>query len=174
VAVKAKNADIDGLVVWRLETEFKNVVFSEKELVKNDKVVIESVEATDVNIRILEKDIKKFLTEKSEKIKIKDPSVEFINGRINFSGRCKWWIIKAGFDTSGRFMIKDNQDIFYIADSISLSSVNMPEYVAGKVIKKINPILSLKKFPFAIKLSTIDIRNKCLIISSSDKIAECP
>lgn len=173
IHVSAEDALIDGLNVSELDIEINNVVFDRKKLLTKKKIEIKNSGKTGINIKIKEDDLNEFLKKKSEKLKVKNPKIILNKDSISLSGRCKWWIIKAAFQTKGRFVIEASQNIHYIPESISLSSVDMPRYVISKVLKKINPVLSLKKFPLKVYLSKIEIRDKCLIISSSENTMGC-
>jgi len=167
IKVKTEKGEIDHLVLDKADLEFNNVHLDTAKLVLEEKIVPLKVDVINMNVRILENDLNKFLKEKSKYIKVDNPKVELKSGKIVLSGSTKYSLMKVSFWAAGNFGVQDSKSVWFYAKTIKVNGLGMPKPFIGSIVKRINPILNLEKFPFRLNLKEIRIENGALHFSST-------
>jgi hypothetical protein len=157
VLVKTSRGNIEGLILDKADVEFLNVQIDTKELIEKED--LEPVKMNDIfmNVTIKEEDLNTFLTAKSKSIKVNKPNINLRKNVMELSGSTKYGILRADFFASGNLSVKNKQEIWFHSNLIKLNRMVMPRSFVGLLIKKINPVLNLKSFPFKLNLKSINI-----------------
>jgi len=167
IRVKLKNVIIKDMKLYRAEFVANDVKIDMPLLWMKNKIKIVNSRKIDFIIEILEKDLNDFLKKRVRKTKVKTPRVDFRKSDIVLMGRTKWWIIKSKFKIYGNFKVKNEKDIYFYPYNLKLGIVSMPDYVVDRVVKKINPVYSLKTLPFDVKLKSIITTDDRMILTNN-------
>lgn len=157
VMINTSRGNIEGLILDKADVEFLNIQIDTKKLIEKEK--LEPVEINDIfmNVTIKEEDLNTFLSEKSKSIKVSKPKINLRKNVMELSGSTKYGILRADFFASGKLSVKNKQEIWFHSNLIKLNRMTMPRSFVGMLIKKINPVLNLKSFPFKLNLKSINI-----------------
>lgn len=162
VMVKTEGGEIDGLILHKASFDFQDVQLDTTKLVREAKIDTISVCNIDMDVIITESDLNTFLGEKARKIKVDNPKVELATGQLILSGSTKYSFVKVSFWATGYFDVKDSKQIWFHSKRLKLNSMTMPRAFVGNIIKRINPVLNLEKFPFRLNLREIRIEDGAL------------
>jgi hypothetical protein len=167
ISVEGTDVKFEGLRLRNLSLIFGRTVIDLPSLLRDRRVrILESETGSTVDMVITQNDLNTFLKSESERLNIEDPLVELTPGKILFRGRCRWWFADASFSTSGKFFLKGDKQIHFAPSRIAIRDMSMPSFMVSKLVKRINPILSLEKFPLGISLGSVEIGEGLLKISS--------
>lgn len=169
IEVFTSRGSVDGLILDNAEIEFEDVVLNTTKLLKED--IIDPVEMKNINMEIAlkETDMNTFLDKKSKSIKVQNPNVNMKPGKIELSGSTRYGLVKVRFWATGVFRIEKSKEIWFNARRMKINHMAMPRSFIGMIVKKINPVFDLKKFPFNLNLSEIRIDEHKMIFSSYRK-----
>ncbi|MFZ5951383.1 MAG: DUF2993 domain-containing protein [Candidatus Rifleibacteriota bacterium] len=169
IEVFTSRGNVDNLILDKAEIEFEDVVLDTRKLLLEEK--IDPVEMKNINMDVVikEADLNSFLEAKSKSIKVKDPKVDMKKGSIELSGAAKYGMVTVRFWATGQFSIQDSRQIWFHANRMKINHMAMPRSFTGMIIKKINPVFDLDKFPFKLTLSEIKIDNDSMIFTSYRK-----
>ncbi|HOY67966.1 MAG TPA: DUF2993 domain-containing protein [Candidatus Ozemobacteraceae bacterium] len=162
VMVRTEGGEVDGLILHKASFDFQDVQLDTTKLMRETKIDTIRVCNIDMDVLILESDLNPYLGEKARKIKVDNPRVEIGDGQIKLSGSTKYSLVKVNFWASGNFEVKDSKQIWFHAKKMKLNSMTMPRAFVGSIIKRINPVLNLEKFPFRLNLKEIRIEKGAL------------
>ncbi len=167
IFVKVGRGSADHLVVEDAEFEFLDVLLDINKLMREDKIDTVTVKSINMNVRITESDLNAFLKQKAKKIKVDNPKAELQKGTITVSGSTKYGFMKVVFWATGNFSVHQAREIYFYAKKVRVNGMTMPRGFVGSLVKKINPIMNLDKFPFQLNLQEIRIEPGLLLFSSS-------
>jgi len=168
ISLKGTGVVVEGLKFRNLELSFGRTEISLSALLNEGKVrILKSETGSVVDMEITEGDLNTFLRNEAERLKIQEPLVELREeGNLLFRGRCHWWFADASFSTLGKFELRGDKEIHFTPSRVAISEMSMPSFMVAKLVRRINPILSLQKFPLGISLGGIEIRKGLLRIFS--------
>ncbi|MBP7632932.1 DUF2993 domain-containing protein [Candidatus Ozemobacteraceae bacterium] len=169
VVVNTEGGEIDGLILHRASFDFDDVQLDTTKLVREAKIDTIAVCNIDMDVLILESDLNAYLGEKARNIKVDNPRVELATGQLILSGSTKYSLVKVNFWANGNFEVRNSQQIWFHARKLKLNSMSMPRAFVGTIIKRINPVLNLEKFPFRLNLKEIRIEKGALHFISTRK-----
>lgn len=169
ISVREARGNVDNLVLERADIDFHDVQLDTAKLVKEEKIDVVQVKNIDMNVTILEADLNAFLVAKSKGIRVDHPRVDLRPGKMELQGSTRYGFVKVRFWASGGFSIHDGQEIWFHARSMKMNNLSMPRAFIGTIVKKINPVLNLKKFPFRLNLKEIRIEQGAIHFTSSEK-----
>ncbi len=169
VIVKTEGGEVDGLILHRASFDFDDVQLDTTKLLREAKIDTIAVCNIDMDVLILESDMNAYLGEKARKIKVDNPRVELATGQLILSGSTKYSLVKVNFWATGNFEVRNSQQIWFHARKMKLNSMSMPRAFIGTIIKRINPVLNLEKFPFRLNLKEIRIEKGALHFISTRK-----
>ncbi|HOT27368.1 MAG TPA: DUF2993 domain-containing protein [Candidatus Ozemobacteraceae bacterium] len=169
VIVNTEGGEVDGLILHRASFNFDDVQLDTTKLLREAKIDTIAVCNIDMDVLILESDMNAYLGEKARKIKVDNPRVELATGQLILSGSTKYSLVKVNFWATGNFEVRDSQQIWFHAKKMKLNSMSMPRAFIGTIIKRINPVLNLEKFPFRLNLKEIRIEKGALHFISTRK-----
>lgn len=160
---------VDNLILEKAEIEFEDVLLDTSKLLKEEK--IDPVEMKNINMHVVikESDLNNFLEAKSKSIKVNNPRVDMKNGSIELSGSAKYGFAKVKFWATGKFNIENSKEIWFHARRMKINHMAMPRSFTGMIVRKINPVFDLDKFPFKLTLNEIRIENNTMIFTSYRK-----
>jgi hypothetical protein len=169
IKVYTSRGSVDNLVLDKAEICFEDVQLDTKKLLVEDK--IDPVEVANINMDVVikETDMNNFLEAKSKSIKVNDPRVDMKPGSIELSGSAKYGMVKVKFWATGSFSIKESKEIWFYAKRMKINHMAMPRSFTGMIVKKINPVFDLDKFPFKLNLHEIRIDNHSMVFTSFRK-----
>ncbi|GAB4268737.1 MAG: hypothetical protein Kow0029_04240 [Candidatus Rifleibacteriota bacterium] len=169
IRVKTSRGEVDNLILDKADIEFEDVTLNTTKLLKQDK--IDPVEMKNINMDVVikESDMNSFLNAKSRSIKVNNPRVKMKPGAIELSGEAKYGLVKVKFWATGIFSIKKAKEIWFHAKRMKINHMSMPRSFTGMIVKKINPVFDLDKFPFRLNLSEIRIDNGKMVFTSFRK-----
>jgi len=162
VLVNTEGGEIEKLILYKASFDFQDVQLDTTKLFHETKIDTISVCNIDMDVIIRESDLNLYLADKARSIKVDDPRVEIATGQISLSGSTKYSLMKVKFWASGNFEVKDSKQIWFHARKMKLNSMTMPRAFVGTIIKRINPVLNLDKFPFRLNLKEIRIEKGAL------------
>jgi len=162
VLVHTEGGEIDRLILHKASFDFQDVQLDTTKLFRETKIDTISVCNIDMDVIITESDLNTYLIDKARKIKVDEPRVEIATGQISLSGSAKYSLVKVKFWASGNFEVRDSKQIWFHARKMKLNSMTMPRAFVGSIIKRINPVLNLEKFPFRLNLKEIRIEKGAL------------
>lgn len=169
VTVNTEGGEVDGLILHHASFDFEDVQLDTTKLIREAKIDTIAVCNIDMDVLILESDMNVYLGEKARKIKVDNPRVELATGQLRLSGSTKYSLVKVNFWATGNFEVRDSQQIWFHANKLKLNSMSMPRAFVGTIIKRINPVLNLEKFPFRLNLKEIRIEQGALHFISTRK-----
>ena len=169
VIVNTEGGEVDGLILHRASFDFDDVQLDTTKLFREAKIDTIAVCNIDMDVLILESDLNAYLGEKARKIKVDNPRVELATGQLRLSGSTKYSLVKVNFWATGNFQVRNSQQIWFHANKLKLNSMSMPRAFVGTIIKRINPVLNLEKFPFRLNLKEIRIEQGALHFISTRK-----
>lgn len=158
VFVHTSRGKIDNLTLHQADIEFEAVQLDTKKLLLEEKVDPVSMSNINMNVKIRQVDLNQFLDAKSKSIKVSNPRIELYPGKMEISGSTKYGMVKVEFWATGNLSIVDQREIWFHSSKMKVNRLTMPRSFVGMLIKKINPVLNLDKFPFKLNLGSIDIR----------------
>lgn len=170
VIVKTSNGSAEGLMLHTANIEFHDVQLDISKLIKDGDIYPVTMDNIFMDVVITQQDLNDFLTLKTESIKVKNPFVSLMPGQIELSGSTKYGVLKADFWANGHFSIVNGKEINFIAKQMKVNRMAMPRSFVGQIVRKINPVLNLNKFPFTVNLSEIKIEKCKMIFSSAREI----
>lgn len=162
VMVKTEDGKIDGLTLNKASFDFQDVQLDTTKLLREAKIDTISVCNIDMDVVIQETDLNTYLGEKARQIKVDNPRVDLATGQLTLSGSTKYSLMKVNFWASGNFEVRDSKQIWFHAKKMKLNSMSMPRAFVGAIIKRVNPVLNLEKFPFRLNLKEIRIEKGAL------------
>lgn len=169
VRVSATGAIIKGLRFNSLDMTVLNMEIDAAELMGKGRVKALERGTAAIAIEVSEADINRFLSGRAEELRLENPRVKFLDGSISMSGKCKWWLVDAAFETRGSFLIVDGVEVHYSPEKIALSNMDMPRFVVTRLIRRVNPVMTLDGFPFEIAMKKIELTSGWLRISGGMK-----
>lgn len=169
IEVFTSRGSVDNLILNRAEIEFEDVQLDTRKLLLEEKIDPVDMKNINMDVAIKEADLNSFLEAKSKSIKVNDPRVDMKNGSIELSGSAKYGMVKVKFWATGSFSIKESKEIWFHAHRMKINHMAMPRSFTGMIVKKINPVFDLNKFPFKLNLSEIRIENNSMIFTSFRK-----
>lgn len=166
VHVITKRGSVDNLIIDVAELYFEEVQLNTTKLIRDEKIDPHVVRTINMDVLIRENDLNTFLEAKARGIKVDRPKVVLSRKELKLSGSTKYGIVKVSFTATGNFSIKDSKEIWFHAKNLKLNSMTMPRAFVGSLIKRINPVLNLEKFPFRLNLREIIIDNGSMRFTS--------
>lgn len=166
IVVKTENGEIDRLVLNKANFTFYDVNLDTAKLLREEKITTVSVGSITLDVIILESDLNAFLQDKAGKIKVDRPRAELEPGKITISGSTKYSFVKVAFWATGVFSVENSRSIFFHPKKLKVNGLGVPRSFIGSIVKRINPILNLDKFPFRVNLKDITIEKGSLHFSS--------
>lgn len=157
VMVHTARGSVDNLTLNRADIDFEDVQLDTTKLLNEEKIDPVSMSNINMDVSVLEKDLNTFLEAKSKSIKVDKPRIDIASGVMLLSGSTKYGPVKVEFWASGNLSIKDGREIWFHAHKMKVNRMTMPRSFVGVIIKKINPVLDLKKFPFKLNLDAIEL-----------------
>lgn len=158
IVVHTSRGSIDNLTLSRADIDFEDVQLDTRKLLVEDKIDPVSMSNINMDVSILETDLNTFLDAKSKSIKVDRPRILIRSGNMELSGSTKYGLVKVEFWTTGNLTIKDGREIWFHSSRMKVNRMSMPRSFVGMIIKKINPVLDLKKFPFKLNLDAIELK----------------
>lgn len=159
ILVHTSRGSVDNLTLNRADIDFEDVQLDTRKLLVEEKIDPVSMSNINMDVSILETDLNSFLEAKSRSIKVDRPRIELATGSMVLSGSTKYGLVKVEFWASGKLSIKDKREIWFHATKMKVNRMTMPRSFVGMIIKKINPVLDLEKFPFKLNLEAIELNN---------------
>jgi hypothetical protein len=169
VSVKTRRGNIDNLILDHADIDFEEVQLDTTKLIREEKIDPIEVKTINMDVILREADLNTFLIAKAASIKVTEPRVTLKPGKIELSGATKYGFVKAKFWAEGDFSVKDSREIWFHARRMKINSLAMPRAFIGSLVKRINPVLNLAKFPFKLNLSEIRIEPGALHFTSFQK-----
>ncbi|MDD3146113.1 MAG: DUF2993 domain-containing protein [Candidatus Riflebacteria bacterium] len=157
VLVHTSRGSIDNLPLNRADIDFEDVQLDTAKLLNEEKIDPVSMSNINMDVSILENDLNTFLEAKSKSIKVDRPRIEIASGEMKLSGSTKYGLVKVEFWANGNLSIKDGREIWFHARKMKVNRMTMPRSFVGMIVKKINPVLDLEKFPFKLNLDAIEL-----------------
>ncbi|EKD82803.1 MAG: hypothetical protein ACD_39C01086G0002 [uncultured bacterium] len=157
VVVKTSQGKIEKLLLHQADIEFENVQLDTKKLLEEDKIDPVSMKNINMDVIIRETDMNSFLEAKSKEIKVNNPKVKLLPDIMELSGSTKYGMVKVEFWATGKLSVVEGREIHFHANRMKVNRMTMPRSFVGMIIKKINPVLNLDKFPFKLNLKEIKI-----------------
>lgn len=169
VFVHTSGGNIENLRLEKADIFFEDVQLNLEKLFDKNQIDPVSMKNINMDIIITEKDLNRFIKTKSKSIKVRNPKVKMKKGKIELSGSAKYRFVKVKFWALGQFKIKRSKEIWFYARRMKINYLSMPRSFVGMIVKRINPILKLDKFPFKLNLSEIRIEPGKMIFTSFRK-----
>ncbi len=166
VRVITEGALIDNLTLATATIDFFDVTLDTTKLFKDLKLQTVEVKNIDMDVILIESDLNAFLAAKARKIKVDDPKIELKPGHIELSGSTKYSFVKVKFWATGVFAVVDSKQVWFHPKKLKVNHMTMPRAFVGTIVKKINPVLNLEKFPFRLNLKEIRIEQGALHFTS--------
>ncbi|HAE39066.1 MAG TPA: hypothetical protein DCG57_10570 [Candidatus Riflebacteria bacterium] len=157
VEVHTSRGQVENLFLHQADIEFEDVQLDTRKLLEEDKIDPVSMRNINMDVIIKETDMNSFLEAKSKSIKVSNPEVKLLPDTMELSGSTKYGMVKVEFWATGKLSVKDGKEIHFHANRMKVNRMTMPRSFVGMIIKKINPVLNLDKFPFKLNLSEIKI-----------------
>jgi len=167
VQILFKNSAVQGLEnlnIRRGRLLVSDVEFDVNELMNKGKLKINKIDKVQFSLRIYEKDINAYLNANQEKINLTSPSLKLSKEKMMFTARVRNRFFSARVKTEGRFEVNEKaRTVDFKTNSVSLNSLRIPGFVASTIVSRINPILSLNRFPLMelipLQLKDVEIGN---------------
>lgn len=157
VVVKTSRGQVEKLYLHQADIEFEDVQLDTKKLLEEDKIDPVSMKNINMDVIIKESDMNSFLDAKSKSIKVSDPRIKLLPDVMELSGITKYGMVRVDFWATGKLAVKDGREIHFYASRMKVNRMTMPRSFVGMIVKKINPVLNLDKFPFKLNLKDIKI-----------------
>lgn len=157
--MKTKNLDLESV-----KAKFKNIDIELPEFFKRRKIEIKSIKAEDVEIKIAEEDLEKYLTREKgfENFKVDlEPNIVKISGKIDFLG------LKLDVSVCGNFEIVEKEKIRFRGKKIKISNYTLPANFTEEILKNIKPEVDLSSLNIPLNLKEIKIRRGYLQIRAN-------
>jgi hypothetical protein len=166
IHIQTENGTIDGLKLHKADVEFLEVQLNTTKLLREEKIDTVNVRDINMDVIIRQDDLNAFLAGKSKKIGVDNPRVEMLPGKINLSGSTKYSFMKVKFWGTGVFAVNQGKSIWFHPRKLQVNGMGMPRAFIGTIVKRINPVLNLDKFPFRLNLQEIRIQSGSLQFTS--------
>ena len=157
IFVRTIDGSVDKLIIHKAEIEFLDVQLNTTKLIMNEEIDVVYVNKINMDIIIKETHLNSFLAQKAKGIRVHNPKVVLKPGSMELSGSTKYGFVKVNFWATGGFRIHNGDEIWFYTRKMKLNSMTMPRAFVGSIVKRINPVLNLKKFPFRLNLKEIHI-----------------
>jgi len=157
VVVKTSRGQVEKLYLHKADIEFEDVQLDTKKLLEEDKIDPVSMKNINMDVIIKESDMNSFLDAKSRSIKVSNPRIKLLPDVMELSGITKYGMVRVDFWATGKLSVKDGREIHFYASRMKVNRMTMPRSFVGMIVKKINPVLNLDKFPFKLNLKEIKI-----------------
>ena len=159
VEVHTSRGQVEKLYLHKADIEFEDVQLDTKKLLEEDKIDPVSMKNINMDVIIKETDMNDFLEAKSKSIKVHKPRIKMLPDNIELSGATKYGMVRVEFWATGRLSVIEGREIHFNASSMKVNRMTMPRSFVGMIIKKINPVLNLDKFPFKLNLREIKVES---------------
>lgn len=169
VEVLTTRGMVDNLILDRAFIQFEEVQLDVNKLFNEEKIDPVDMKNINMDVVIKETDLNKFLETKSKSIQVSNPRVDMQPGTMELSGSAKYGMVKVKFWAVGGFSIQEGKEIWFHAKRMKINHMAMPRSFTGMIVKKINPVFDLNKFPFKLNLSEIRIDDNQMIFTSFRK-----
>ncbi|EKD80899.1 MAG: hypothetical protein ACD_39C02103G0001 [uncultured bacterium] len=157
VVVHTSRGQVEKLFLHQADIEFEDVQLDTKKLLEEDKIDPVSMKNINMDVIIKETDMNSFLAAKSKDIKVSNPKIKLLPNIMELSGSTKYGMVKVEFWATGKLSVMEGKEIHFHASRMKVNRMTMPRSFVGMIIKKINPVLNLDKFPFKLNLREIKI-----------------
>lgn len=157
VVVKTSRGKVEKLYLHKADIEFEDVQLDTKKLLEEDKIDPVLMKNINMDVIIKEADMNSFLEEKSKSIKVSRPRINLLPDTMELSGTTKYGMVRVDFWATGKLSVIEGREIHFHANRMKVNRMTMPRTFVGMIIKKINPVLNLDKFPFKLNLKEIRI-----------------
>lgn len=166
VVVHEENGEVDSLVLAKADIFFNEVQLDTTKLVREEKIETISVKNINMDVIIKEADLNAFLAVKAKSIKVDNPKVRLLKDRMELEGSTRYSFMKVKFFASGGFSLHDAKEVWFHPRRLKVNHLAMPRAFIGTIVKRINPVLNLEKFPFRLNLKEIRIEQGALHFTS--------
>lgn len=167
IKIHTENGTVDNMLLSKADVDFEEVHLNTTKLIREDNIETINVKSINMDVIVKEADLNSFLRAKAKKIKVDDPKVEMSPGKIKLSGSTRYSFVKVKFWATGVFQVNHGKDIWFHPKKLKVNSMVMPRAFVGTIVKRINPVLNLEKFPFRLNLRKIEILDRALRFTSS-------
>lgn len=157
VVVHTSRGKVDNLTLHQADIEFEDVQLDTTKLLLEEKIDPVVMSNINMDVRIRQADLNQFLDAKSSSIKVNRPRIELYKDTMELSGSTKYGMVKVEFWATGVLSVKDKKEIWFHSNRMKVNRMVMPRSFVGMIIKKINPVLKLDKFPFKLNLDAIEL-----------------
>lgn len=169
VVVHTSRGKVDNLFLHQANIEFEDVQLDTTKLIIEEKIDPVVMSNINMDVIIKESDLNLFLDAKSKSIKVDHPKIVLNKGKMELSGSTKYGMVKVEFWATGGLEVKDKREIWFHASRMKVNRMAMPRSFIGIIVKKINPVLNLDKFPFKLNLDAINISDNEMHFTSYRK-----
>ncbi len=156
VIVRTSGGNVENLLLHKADVQFNRVQINTKRLFEEKKIEPVKIDDIIMDVIITEADLNSFLKHKAKSIKVDRPKIVLRRDQMRLSGSTRYGIIRADFSARGRLYVKNKDEIWFNSNRIELNRMTMPRSFVGMLMKKINPVLNLKSFPFKLELTEIN------------------
>jgi hypothetical protein len=157
VVVKTSRGQVEKLFLHKADIEFEDVQLDTKKLLEEDKIDPVVMKNINMDVIIKESDMNQFLEDKSKSIKVSRPRIKLLPDTMELSGVTKYGMVRVDFWATGKLSVVEGREIHFHARRMKVNRMTMPRSFVGMIVKKINPVLNLDKFPFKLNLKEIKI-----------------
>ncbi|RCK79797.1 MAG: hypothetical protein OZSIB_3951 [Candidatus Ozemobacter sibiricus] len=166
VSIREQRGTVDNLVLDKADIDFYEVQLDTTKLMREGRLDTISVKNINMDVIIREADLNAYLAGKAKSLKVDNPRVELHPGRMELEGSTRYSFMKVKFWAAGGFEVVDSREIWFHARKMKMNNLAMPRAFIGSIVKRINPVLNLDKFPFRLNLKEIRIEQGALHFTS--------
>lgn len=156
VLVRTSGGSVEKLLLHRADVEFSRVQVNTKKLFEEKKIEPVQIDDIVMDVVITEADLNSFVQAKAKSIKVDRPRIALKRDKMELSGSTKYGILRADFAASGKLYVKNKDEIWFSSNHIEVNRMTMPRSFVRMLMKKINPVLNLRSFPFKLELTGIN------------------
>lgn len=161
VKIHIKDMKFKALNVQDIKAKADSVKFNLKEFLKGNKVKIEKLSASDVEIKINEKDLTKYFQEQGmpDMVVQLRPSGAVISDKLEVLGR------QMPVSISGNFVLSDSSRLKFQGNKISLGSRSLPSSISRRLLRELTPEVSVDSLGAPVRLKNLTMGDGSLTIS---------
>jgi len=120
----------------------------------------------DVLLQVTETDINELFKVKRDKLKVRNPHIDFRPGYIRFSGGIRVLFFNNQVRVAGVLRIKNGDEVHFRPRWMNLDFLPVPGFIMRTIAKRVNPMATFDSFKFKLDLSIVETTHDRLYIAS--------
>ena len=166
IRIEMVDAIVKDLLVEKAIIHLFDPIVDYEALLSKHKFRFKSPGRAEVLLVVHEEAVNELFQKKRKKLKLRNSHINFVGGRIRFSGSIRTFLGNQRIHVAGVLTPKKGKEVHFHPRSLNVGLLPIPRFILRTVAKRVNPIVSFDEFAFNLSLGAIETTNDRIYISS--------